>query len=306
MTYDANTPSLSRRTTLRAAGAAALGTLLAPDIVAAVTPVMAPRYTIGCYTRPWARFDYPVALDAIAEAGFQVVGLMTTKGGQVLSIKSTQDDAIKAGDACKKRGLSVASAWGGGFPLDKGPDAAIEGLKKLIDLAAAAGCANLLMGGVGKPEQEGPYYGAIARCCDYAAEKKVGLSLKPHGGSNATGPQCRATVEKVGHKNFGIWYDPGNIFYYSDGKLDPVDDAPSVAGRVVGMSVKDYVHPKKVDVTPGTGQVKLDAVMAKLKKGGFTAGALVIECLTPGDEKQLLAEAKKAREYVEGVIKNLA
>ena len=40
----------------------------------------APPYMIGCYTRPWAQYEYRVALDAIAEAGYKYVGLMTTKG----------------------------------------------------------------------------------------------------------------------------------------------------------------------------------------------------------------------------------
>ncbi len=35
---------------------------------------------IACYTRPWAKYEYRVALDAIAEAGYKYVGLMTTKG----------------------------------------------------------------------------------------------------------------------------------------------------------------------------------------------------------------------------------
>ena len=128
------------------------------------------------------------------------------------------------------------------------------------------------MGGVGDEKLYEPYYKAIAECCDYAAEKGMGISVKPHGGLNATGPQCRKTVEFVGHKNFGIWYDPGNIFYYSDGKLNPVDDAPTVDGLVMGMSVKDFKPPKNVDVTPGTGKVDFPAVFAKLKAGGFTSG----------------------------------
>ncbi len=103
----------------------------------------------------------------------------------------------------------------------------------------------------------------------------------------------------VNHKNFRIWYDPGNIYYYSDGKRDPVTDAATVDGLVVGMCVKDYKHPKKVDLTPGTGMVDFPAVMARLKQGGFTGGPLVVECLEPGDLKQTLAEAKKARLFLE-------
>mgnify|MGYP002400645916 CR=1 FL=1 len=150
------------------------------------------------------------------------------------------------------------------------------------------------MGGIGDQKLYEPYYKAIAECCDYAAAKGMGISVKPHGGLNATGPQCRKTIEFVGHKNFRIWYDPGNSFYYSDGKLDPIDDAPSVDGLVIGMSVKDYKHPKDVSVTPGTGQVDFPTVLAKLKAGGFTAGPLIVECLAPGDLPHTLEEARKA------------
>ena len=34
-----------------------------------------PAWQLGCYTRVFDQFDYPVALDAIAEAGFKYVGL---------------------------------------------------------------------------------------------------------------------------------------------------------------------------------------------------------------------------------------
>ncbi|MFW6162927.1 MAG: sugar phosphate isomerase/epimerase family protein, partial [Planctomycetota bacterium] len=103
-------------------------------------------------------------------------------------------------------------------------------------------------------------------------------------------------------RNFRIWYDPGNILYYSGGKLDPVDDAATVDGLVVGMCVKDYKHPKEVMITPGTGQVDFPAVLTRLRQGGFTGGALVIECLARGDLPALLAEAKKARRFVEGLV----
>ena len=70
-------------------------------------------------------------------------------------------------------------------------------------------------------------------------------------------------------------------------------------GLVVGMCVKDYRYPKNVLVTPGTGEVDLPAVLRRLKEGGFTSGPLIVECLEPGDLKQTLAEAKKARRFLE-------
>ena len=259
------------------------------------------RWQIGCYTRPWAKHDYRVALDAIAEAGYKHAGLMTTnsKTRLVISVSTTLEEAEQVGKEVKKRGLKIPSVYGGGIPVQKSLEAGIEGLRKLIDNCKACGAANLMMGGIGNEKHYQAYYKAIAECCDYAAEKGIGISVKPHGGLNATGPQCRKTIEMVDHKNFRIWYDAGNILFYSDGKLDPVDDAATVDGLVVGMCIKDYKHPRNVAVTPGTGEVDFPAVLARLKQGGFTAGALVVECLDPGDLKQTLVEAKKARRYLE-------
>jgi len=264
---------------------------------------MAPPYLIGCYTRPWAQYEYRVALDAIAEAGYKCVGLMTTKGknGLVLSAATTPEEAAQVAEEVKKRNLKVVSVYGGDIPVAQSLEAGIEGLRRLIDNCAACGTMNLLMGGVGDQKLYEPYYTAIRECCDYAAAKGMGISVKPHGGLNATGPQCRKTVEFVGKKSFGIWYDPGNIFYYSDGKLNPVDDAPSVNGLVMGMCVKDFKPPKSVDVTPGTGLVDFAAVLAKLKAGGFKSGALVVECLEPGDLPHTLAEARKVRQFVQNL-----
>jgi len=258
-------------------------------------------WQIGCYTRPWGQYDYRVALDAIAEAGFKYAGLMTAKSktGLVISVSTTLEEAEQVGEEVKKRGLAVPSVYGGGIPIEKSLEAGIEGLKKLIDNCAACDAKNLMMGGTGNDKLYKLYYKAIAECCDYAAEKGIGISVKPHGGLNATGPQCRKTVEMVGHRNFRIWYDPGNIFYYSNGELDPVADAATVDGLVVGMCIKDYKHPKEVMVTPGTGKVNFPAVLARLKKGGFNSGALVVECLERGDLKQTLVEARKARRFLE-------
>jgi len=88
-------------------------------------------------------------------------------------------------------------------------------------------------------------------------------------------------------------YDPGNTYYYSNGEIDPVRDVAEVDGLVTSMSVKDYKHPKNVAITPGTGQVDFPALIACLRKGGFTHGPLLVETLAPGDLAHTLQEAKK-------------
>jgi len=289
---------------LGAAGVA-LSCPAASDVLADQKNPQGSLWQIGCYTRPWDKYDYRVALDAIAEAGFKYAGLMTTKSKTrlVISASTTPEEALQVRDELKKRNLEVPSVYGGGIPVAQSLEAGINALKKLIDNCAICGTKNLLMGGIGDENLFKLYYKAIAECCDYAAEKGMGISVKPHGGLNATGPQCRKTVEMVNHSNFRIWYDPGNIYYYSDGKLNPIDDAPTVNGLVVGMCIKDYKHPKDVMLTPGTGMVDFPAVLARLKQGGFSKGPLVIECLARGDLKQTLAEAKKARKFVEELTK---
>lgn len=263
-------------------------------------------YQIGCFTRPWAAHDWRVAFDEIAAAGFKHVGLMTTNSPSkhILSQETTIDQAHKVGEEAKQRGLGIPSAWGGDLNIATSTDGGVSVLRHMIDLSAAARCKSILLGGVGNAKFVGAYYETIAKCADEAAAKKVMLTIKPHGGTNGTGSQLRDAVKKVNNPNFRIWYDAGNIYYYSDGKISPVDDAPNVDGYVSGWCIKDFtMQPKKdVDITPGTGQVDFKSVFAKLKTGGFTTGALVVETLTPGDLPHLQSEAKKARLFVENLI----
>jgi sugar phosphate isomerase/epimerase len=306
-------PTLTRRGFLQ--HAAALGAAASLSLSSASFAAESGDYQVGMYTRPWDQHDYRVALDAIAEAGFKQAGLMTTKmpsGRLVISAETTVEQAAQIGEEVRRRGMQIPSVYGGDIPVQKSLEAGIEGLRRLIDNCVAAGAKSLLMGGTGRAELYEVYYKAIAACCDYAAEKKLPITVKPHGGLNSTGPQCRKCVESVGHDNFSLWYDPGNIFFYSNGELDPVDDAATVDGLVkVGMCIKDFAMverdgkpTREVALTPGTGRVDFAKVLRRLRQGGFTRGHLVVECLAPGDRelKTLLAEAKKAREFLEQLI----
>ncbi len=297
-----------------AAGAAGLAAphLLNNPLQAAPDSWKDGQWQIGCYTRPWSKYDYRVALDAIAEAGYKHAGLMTTNSDSrlVISVETAPEEAQKVGEEVKSRGMRIPSVYGGRIPVNESLEAGIEGMKRLIDNCAAAEAASLLMGGIGNEKLYDTYYKAVAETADYGAEKGVVIAVKPHGGLNATGPQCRKTVEFVGNKNFRVWYDPGNVYFYSYGKTNPVEDAATVADLVVGMCVKDFTMSKEGDkvhravaITPGTGMVDFKGVMAALKRGGFTGGPLVVECLAPGDDlKAILAEATKAREFVEQLV----
>lgn len=290
-----------------------LGTTLAATAAGSLLPhaaraaeKAAPPWKVGCFTRPWAEHEYPVALDAIAEAGFEYAGFMnTTKDGkrtQMINWNMPLEEAAAMAEACKSRGLTVAAAWGGRFPTTEGLEPAVDGLRKLIDVSEAATVPDILLGGEGRAEYLETYETAIKECLDYAQGKGVRICMKPHDTFNFTGEDCKATVKRMGHPNFAFYYDPGNILHYSKGERPPEKDSVGIGDVVHGMCVKDYAEGSSVNITPGTGQVNFDKVMENLGESGFEGGPMIIECLKPGSLDELLAAAKKTRVFVEELI----
>lgn len=261
-------------------------------------------WSIGCYTRPFDAHDLRTALDGIAEAGFRHCGIMTAKGKSwvVITADTPPEEAAQVGAEIRQRGLRCLSVYGD-YAVKPVVAENIRALRRLIEHCTACGSPDLLLGGVTEDSLQTPYYDAIREVCDFATGRGVRLTIKPHGGHIATGPQCRQKIEQVSHGNFRLWYDPGNILYYSDGSRDPVEDAATVNGLVVGMSAKDFRPPKDVMVTPGQGQVDFARVFARLQQGGFNGGPVMVETVAPGDLKQIVAEARKARVFLEALVR---
>ena len=258
----------SRRCFLTKVAAVGAGGLMASQKASPVSAESVPTkgespWQIGCYTRPWDKHDYHIALDAIAEAGFKYAGLMTTKSEShlvisvkyaglmttkseshlVISVETTVEEAQKIGEECKERGLAVPSVYGGGIPVAESLEKGIEGLKRLIDNCAAAFCSEItprtcsLMGGIGEKELHAPYYKAIVRSVATTQTRRVLESV-----SNLTKAVSMPLVPSAERRS--RWWATrtsasgttlATCFYYSDGKLDPVEDAATVDGLVVGI-----------------------------------------------------------------------
>lgn len=301
----ARTAGLSRREFIPACLGLGLSGLALPlGNAHTASPAADGAWQIGCYTRPFDAHDLRSALDGIAEAGFRHCGIMTARGKSwvVLTAETTPEEAALVGAEIRQRGLKCLSVYGD-YAVKPAVAGNIRALQRLIEHCAACGSPDLLLGGVGEDSLQTPYYEAIREVCDFAVSRGVRLTLKPHGGQIATGPQCRRKIEQVGHRNFRLWYDPGNIFYYSDGARNPVEDAATVDGLVVGMSAKDFRPPKDVMVTPGQGQVDFARVLARLRQGGFTRGPVMVETVAQGDRKQVVAATRKAREFLEALVR---
>lgn len=296
---------ISRRDFLGRVVVTGIAGSLAVRSVAAAAPLDIPYFQdrgwlVGFWTRPWAQHDYRVGFDAMAQLGCKYVALSGAKSptGRVIAVKTSIEEAAQVGREARQRGLAITNVYGGGTPLEKGP----ESLRKMIENCAAAGAWSVLLSNAGSEKTYEACCRTIAACADYAAEKKIAIVLKPHGGTTGTGPQLRDAFHRVNHKAFTIMYDSGNVLYYSDGKVDPVADCQALKGIVTGLSVKDYRHPKDVGLTPGDGQIDFSALMKNLRAAGFTHGPLMIETLKSGDLGQTLAEAKKAKAFVERLV----
>jgi sugar phosphate isomerase/epimerase len=248
---------------------------------------------VGCLTRPWNKFDLATCLDSIAAAGFDLCGLLNQQGGPIIAADTPAErvDEVKA--MCGDRGLEPMLVIS-----RAGVDA--EVIKRELDQLARLGATVLLHCGVGKEEQHAAFYEAMRVAAPHAAELGLQIVLKPHGGVSATAGDCLRALGAVDHPAFRLWYDAGNIRYYTN--TDPVEDVKALAGRIDGMFVKDCrgSHPTgdgDVGLTPGDGEVDLANVFREMVAGGFD-GPCLIECLSGTTEPELRAEAAKAGERV--------
>ncbi|MEO6181968.1 MAG: sugar phosphate isomerase/epimerase, partial [Verrucomicrobiota bacterium] len=148
------------------------------------------------------------------------------------------------------------------------------------------------------------YYKLMADGAAYAQERGIKLVLKPHGGGSGASEEILRCMEKVKHPNLKVWYDAGNIIYYT-GK-DPLEQLKPIAQHVTGFCAKDCEKPKgNVMRTFGTGKVDFRAVFTELKKAGFN-GPVMVECCELGDTPEIIAaNARKNREFLEPLFASL-
>jgi sugar phosphate isomerase/epimerase len=265
----------------------------------------APNWTIGCFNRAWTKWGgIDVALDGIKEAGFKVMGLLTrSKTDPFIGVDATDEylDALKKKIAA--RGLKANL----GAIRTKVNGTAEEGIKDLrvqIDHAHTLGLEWLMSFGVDRPQDHEMYFKIMADGAAYSQERGIKLVLKPHGGSSGASEEILNSIKAINHPNFSIWYDAGNIIYYT-GK-DPVTELEPIAKYVTGFCAKDCAAPKaEVMVQLGTGKVDFHKVFAVLKNAGFN-GPIMLEGSDPGSSAaEATANARANRQFLEKQISAL-
>ena len=304
---------MNRRTFLQTTAlvtAATAAGVRAQNSPATVTPAKGVAWPIGCLNRPWVNPDagwtQETALDGIRTAGYRLTGLLTPfKGEPFIGTDATPEylAALKAKIAA--RGLR-ANMGAIRLPNPLTVPEAIKSARQQIDNAKTLDLEFLLTFGANQAADYENYYRIMADAAAYSQERGLKLVLKPHGGGSGAAEEiirCRAQVK---HPNFKIWYDAGNIIYYT-GK-DPVEQLKPIAEHVTGFCAKDCDKPKgEVFLEFGTGKVDFAAVFGELKRAGFQ-GPVMVECCAkpPGaTAAEITAGARKNREYLEHLFARL-
>ena len=75
----------------------------------------------------------------------------------------------------------------------------------------------------------------------FGKERGVQVVVKHHHGLNNTSHGSVAWIKQVNHPNFGVFFDPGNVVYYT-GK-DPVKQLEIIGPHVIGVVAKDCSAP---------------------------------------------------------------
>ena len=290
---------ISEGTTLLA-GAALLAH--APQLPAAPAPAVS--WPIGCFNRPWTKWTFDETLKAVDAAGYGTMGLLTrTKADPFIAADATAEylDGLKR--ALAASGLTAnmgALRSRHDIPLEE----TVRGLHREIDNAAFLGLKYVMTFGVEDPTQYDQYFESMARAAAYGAEKGVHVVMKPHGGSSGASDEIIAAMKKVGEPNFRIWYDAGNIIYYT-GK-DPIEELKPIVQYVTGFCAKDCAAPKSdVMIQFGTGKVDFAGVFKVLTSAGFD-GPIMVECCAIADTPEETAvNARANRVFLEKVLASI-
>lgn len=277
------------------------------------------HWPIGCFNRPWmqahgtktaslskpmpANWGYDVALKGMKEAGYKLTGLLTRMPDEpFIGEDATQEYLENLKKKIKAAGLKAnmgALRTKPELPFDE----AVKDTRTQIDHGKFLDLEYLLTFGVDKPEHYENYYKMMSDAADYCRERGIKLVMKPHGGGSGDVEEIERCMAKVNRPNFKIWYDAGNIIFYT-GK-DPLEQLKPIAQHVTGFCAKDCDKQKGNVMIPfGTGKVDFQAVFVELKKAGFN-GPVMVECAGGKTYEEVTAGAKANREFLEKVFASI-
>jgi sugar phosphate isomerase/epimerase len=197
----------------------------------------------------------------------------------------------------------------------------IAAARQQITDAHALGQKFMLSLGITQEKLYVDYCKVMSDAAAFGQERGVQVVIKCHGGLQTWTGELLGFVEQINHPNFGIFFDPGNVIYYTG--TDPLVQLEMIAPRITGVIAKDCTGPQfklckagdpgfgagppnqggnEVMIQLGTGKVDFLGMFRKLKAAGFN-GPIVVEGGAAGATVQATTDNAHAnREFLEKVI----
>jgi sugar phosphate isomerase/epimerase len=266
---------------------------------------------IGCTTRPYSNLSFKEACVHIANAGYTDVAIFenvidVNRWEVPVRSNSTATEVCLSRRTAIKAGLEPSMLLGH-TRLDLGLEIAVKDYKKLIDNAAELGTKWLLDCGIGKEDYFNNYYRLMRCVAPYAEQKGVNITLKPHGGLTLTIEDLIEAYKKIDHSAFGLCYDPGNIIYYTKGKIRPETDIDKISTMVTTVIIKDCVinnGKPNVLITPGEGLVNFERILSSLINSGFK-GPLYVECVGGTEIYEIDRNIRSTLRFIKDILEKL-
>lgn len=279
---------------------AAAGTTVPLAGLAAARPAGV-DWPIGCFNRPWVKWPFDRVLAEVKAAGYRTIGLLSrTKDEPFIGADATPEYLAGLKRRVAASGLE-ANMGALRFRLTGPVDGAVADVRKQIDNARSLSLKYVLTFGADDPKDADRFAKVMADAAGYAQERGIRLVMKPHGGISGASAEILKVIKAVGHPNFAIWYDAGNIIHYT-GK-DPVAELDPIAAHVTGFCAKDCGAVKGEVMTQfGTGKVDFLAVFRRLKAAGFNGPVMVEGTRVGATPEETTANARANREFLERVL----
>jgi sugar phosphate isomerase/epimerase len=344
--------SRSRREFLTTASAAAAAAWLPATARAAQrggAPGGPSGWPLGCHTRPFGTFratqaanpDY--VLDAIKAAGFEYADMISPGGGggrgagraaatapgaapaqPARGVAATPEAIAALKQKLVERGLKSNIA---NFPTAQRGVAladAIANGRRTVENAHALGQRYALNLGIEDEERWVDWCKVLADAAAFGQERGVRVVVKHHHGLNNTSMDLLGWIKQVNHPNFGVFFDPGNVVYYT-GK-DPVKALEIIGPHVTGVVAKDCTAPHfleravgdppfgskvtgagnpEVMIQLGTGKVDFAAFFKRLKSFGFNGPVMLEGSAVGATLEETIANARANREFLEKIFASL-
>ena len=291
-----------------------LAAAVAAPALAPVPAASAPtRFQMACMTLPYSAFPAERAFEGIRQTGYRYVAWGVNHrdaGGKprpLLALDAPASEAARLAARCRALDLEPVMMFA---TVNLEAKDALDAHLRRIEQAAAARIPFLLTFGKTQPGEYESVIRNLKAMAPRAQAAGVTVVIKQHGGNSATGAACARILSEVGEPSIRICYDAGNVLDYEN--KDPIADIQTCWRDIRAFAIKDHRNtPKDEDCGPGFGEIDHYKLLMPVMKTGLTmplACENIFEPLVarPTTPEGVDALARRAREYIESVLRGLA